>query len=79
MSWYFQFRRDVHGLADISDNGFKNSFGVMVNFQYDMEKVEARHAQFAQSGEVSASKSIAQLAAAKIQPRLLRASGDQSE
>jgi len=70
---------DVHGLADISENGMQNSFGVMVNYHYDMDKVEVCHEAFAQTGEVSMSKSVSQLAAAKIPAHMLRASGEQSE
>ncbi|MEP0941514.1 MAG: malonyl-CoA decarboxylase [Rhizobiaceae bacterium] len=63
---------DLHALADISTNGLKNSFGVMVNYLYDIPKVESQHEAFAQNGEVIASKTVSQLAHAKIPAPLRR-------
>ncbi len=63
---------DLHGLADTSQNGLRHSFGVMVNYHYDMDKVEGQHEAFAQSGEVGASKSVSQLARSKIPADLRR-------
>ena len=57
---------ELHALADTSQNGLKNSFGVMVNYHYDTGRVESRHEAFAQSGKVAASKSVAQLTKAKL-------------
>lgn len=57
---------DIHTLADTSPNGLKNSFGLMVNYHYDMGKVESQHEAFAQSGDVASSKSVTQLAKAKL-------------
>jgi malonyl-CoA decarboxylase len=64
---------DLHALADTSVNGLNNSFGAMVNYLYDMSKVESQHEAFAQSGEVIASKSVSQLAQAKLPAPLRRA------
>ena len=57
---------ELHALADTSQNGLKNSFGVMVNYHYDTGRVESRHEAFAQSGKVAASKSVAQRTKAKL-------------
>ncbi|MCJ8307496.1 MAG: malonyl-CoA decarboxylase [Rhizobiaceae bacterium] len=57
---------ELHALADISANGLKNAFGVMVNYLYDIPKVESQHEAFVHTGDVIASKSVAQLANAKI-------------
>lgn len=57
---------DVHAAADVSSNGLKNALGVMVNYHYDLERVESRHEDFAQSGQVHTSKSITQLVSAKL-------------
>ncbi len=57
---------ELHGLADTSPNGLQHSFGVMVNYHYDMDKVESQHEAFAQSGEVGASKPVSQLARSKV-------------
>lgn len=64
---------ELHALADISANGLKNAFGLMVNYLYDIPKVENQHETFVQSGEVIASKSVSQLANAKIPAPLRRA------
>ena len=63
---------ELHAMADTSENGMKNSFGVMVNYLYDIPKVEGQHETFAQTGEVIASKSVTQLANARIPPSLRR-------
>jgi malonyl-CoA decarboxylase len=38
--------------ADLSAKGFAESFGVMVNYLYDLQMVEAHHERYAQHGEV---------------------------
>ena len=52
---------NIHAWADISEKGLENSFGLMVNYHYDLKKVEAFHEDFASSGKVQASKTIAAL------------------
>ena len=63
---------ELHALADISANGLKNAFGVMVNYLYDIPKVESQHEAFVHTGDVIASKSVAQLANAKIPAQMQR-------
>ncbi|MEP1209748.1 MAG: malonyl-CoA decarboxylase [Rhizobiaceae bacterium] len=63
---------DLHALADTSPNGLQNSFGLMVNYHYDMDRVESQHEGFAQSGEVPASKQVSQLAKARLPAELRR-------
>ena len=69
---------DVHSGADVSVNGMNNSLGVMVNYHYDLDKVEGRHEDFAESGQVNTSKSIAQLASAKIPAKLRQKSREET-
>jgi malonyl-CoA decarboxylase len=47
-------------LADLSSKGLKQSFGMMVNYLYDLQKVEAHHEQFTH-GETAYSRAIAGL------------------
>jgi malonyl-CoA decarboxylase len=47
-------------LADLSAKGVKQSLGMMVNYLYDLNKVEAHHEKFVH-GEVAQSRSIASL------------------
>ena len=44
--------------ADISPKGLGQSHGVMVNYHYDLDLVEARHEAFAEKGELALSKSV---------------------
>lgn len=43
----------VHTGADLSDNGMRQSCGVMVNYHYDLKLIEQNHERFVQSGTVS--------------------------
>lgn len=57
---------EVHAMADTSTNGLSQSFGTMVNYQYDIPKVEKYHEDFAKDGTVNASKAIQSKAAARL-------------
>ncbi len=46
--------------GDLSRKGLKQSFGMMVNYLYDLQKVEASHEQFVH-GEVAHSRAVASL------------------
>jgi malonyl-CoA decarboxylase len=50
----------LNPLADLSAKGVSQSFGLMVNYLYDLDKVEAQHETFTQ-GEVAHSRAIAVL------------------
>ncbi|GGG73824.1 hypothetical protein GCM10011415_22750 [Salipiger pallidus] len=52
----------VHAGADVSENGLRQSAGVMVNYLYDLGKVEKNHDRFAESQEVVASGPVRSLA-----------------
>ena len=45
----------VHGAADQSENGLRQSAGAMVNYQYDLNLIEQNHERFVQDGEISIS------------------------
>jgi malonyl-CoA decarboxylase len=51
-------RLDARG--DLSAKGVRQSFGVMVNYLYDLDKVEAHHEKFTR-GEVAQSRALASL------------------
>ncbi|CAM9833679.1 unnamed protein product [Ectocarpus sp. 4 AP-2014] len=42
--------------GDLSSRGVKNSFGVMVNYVYDLSEIESNNRQYLSKGEVPASK-----------------------
>ena len=43
---------EIHPQADLSDKGISQSMGVMVNYEYDLNKVEQNHEHFVQNGRV---------------------------
>ena len=51
----------IHAGADLSEKGIAASSGVMVNYLYDLNSVEANHEAYAQSREVITSRSIRNL------------------
>ena len=52
---------DVHALADSSQKGLKQSGGVMVNYLYDLERLEQNHEDFASNYKLVVSKGIKNL------------------
>jgi malonyl-CoA decarboxylase len=50
----------LNPLGDLSRKGLKQSFGMMVNYLYDLNKIEASHEQFVH-GEVAHSRAVAGL------------------
>ncbi|MCA0995487.1 malonyl-CoA decarboxylase [Alloyangia pacifica] len=55
----------VHAGADTSENGQRQSGGAMVNYLYDLPKVETYHDRFAATGEVIASSAVKSLSAGR--------------
>ncbi len=56
----------IHAGADTSDNGLRQSHGIMVNYVYDLGAIEANHFALAELNTVAASKAV--LALAGIEP-----------
>ncbi|WP_146591930.1 malonyl-CoA decarboxylase [Puniceibacterium confluentis] len=54
----------VHAGADTSDNGLRQSGGVMVNYLYDLAQITQNHEGFATSGTIAASPEVRALAGA---------------
>jgi malonyl-CoA decarboxylase len=50
----------LNGGGDLSAKGLAQSFGLMVNYLYDLDRIEAQHEQFLQ-GSVSYSRALASL------------------
>lgn len=48
----------VHALADVSANGMRQSASAMVNYRYDLQKVETNHEAYATQNVVAMSKDI---------------------
>ena len=51
----------LHWAADLSDKGKEQSAGMMVNYLYDLDRIELNHEDYFDKGIISASKSITRL------------------
>ena len=51
----------LNWLADRSDNGMAQSAGMMINYRYRLDHIEANHEAYTGRGEVAASSSIRSL------------------
>ena len=52
----------INAFGDLSENGLRQSFGVMVNYLYDLDYIERNHEAFAQNRTVAASNAVRKLA-----------------
>jgi len=52
---------NIHTFADLSANGRRNAYGLMVNYRYEMSEIEANHEAYAERGDVVASPSVRSL------------------
>ncbi len=48
----------LNPLGDLSPKGLRQSFGLMVNYCYDLDDIEANHEAFAEKGAVAASRAV---------------------
>ncbi len=48
----------LNHLGDLSPNGLKQSHGLMVNYLYDLDRIEANHEAFAERGIVAAASQV---------------------
>jgi malonyl-CoA decarboxylase len=48
----------VHACADLSENGLRNAWGVMVNYLYDGDEIEANHQAYATDHRIAASAGV---------------------
>ena len=60
---------DVHAMADLSANGLEQSCGVMVNYLYDLKRVEQNHEDFVDQKSVAQSRLIQALLRAGLPSR----------
>jgi malonyl-CoA decarboxylase len=51
----------INPMGDLSEKGLAESFGVMVNYQYDLAEIERNHEAFANQGVVAASSVVKKL------------------
>jgi malonyl-CoA decarboxylase len=51
----------IHGGADLSVKGREQSAGIMVNYLYDLPKIEEYHEAYFDKGTISASRAVSRL------------------
>lgn len=51
----------IHTCADMSEKGYKQSLGVMVNYLYDLDLIEINHENYISNGLVSCSDTITRI------------------
>lgn len=51
----------LHGAADLSVKGREQSGGIMVNYLYDLDKIEVNHEAYFEKGKISASRSVSKI------------------
>lgn len=58
--------KTIHWLGDRSENGLRNSAGMMVNYLYDLKSVDANHEAYSKDGKVIASRQVTSLLDARF-------------
>jgi malonyl-CoA decarboxylase len=66
----------INAFADLSPSGLRQSWGVMVNYRYDLASIERNHEAYAANGTVACSASVRRLAGARNGPTRRRARRD---
>jgi len=51
----------INAMADLSEKGIAQSYGVMVNYRYDLDDIEKNHEAYAGAGEIVASPAVRKL------------------
>jgi malonyl-CoA decarboxylase len=51
----------LHWAADLSDKGKRQSAGMMVNYLYDLDRIELNHEEYFDKGTIAVSKSVTRL------------------
>ncbi|NQU35850.1 MAG: malonyl-CoA decarboxylase [Bacteroidetes bacterium] len=55
----------INWMGNTSEYGIAKSFGLMVNYLYDLKKIEANHEAYVQNGELAISKTVKSILAMK--------------
>lgn len=58
----------IHFEANLSPKGVEQSFGIMVNYRYDLAQVEANHEAYITRGDIQTPSEIHQLAMDSVKP-----------
>ena len=57
---------DIIWPADLSKKGLSESYGVMINYWYELSQIESRHEAFAQHAQVAMSDEVSAMLASKL-------------
>jgi malonyl-CoA decarboxylase len=68
----------LNWLGDLSPKGMQQSFGMLVNYHYDLDSLEENHEAFAEEGKVAMSREMARLVAGKPRTRGRPAEGSRA-
>ncbi|MCC6436055.1 MAG: malonyl-CoA decarboxylase family protein [Acidimicrobiales bacterium] len=63
----------LNWMANATPAGLRESYGLMVNYRYDLSKIDAHHEQYVAHGHIARSSSIARIATARRKARAARA------
>lgn len=55
----------IHWQADLSERGLRQSAGIMVNYLYDLDKIESNHEAYVDGGRIPASRQVRYLLSGK--------------
>ena len=48
----------INWMADLSDHGKSQSYGMMINYLYDLDEIDKNHEEYIENGKIALSKSI---------------------
>ena len=51
----------IHWLADTSNRGLRQSYGMMVSYRYELDDLDANHEQFQRGGRIAAARRVQRL------------------
>ncbi len=63
----------INWMANATPTGIRESYGLMVNYRYDLTKIDANHEQYVAHGIIARSSAIARIATARRKARAARA------
>ncbi|MEZ5262166.1 MAG: malonyl-CoA decarboxylase family protein [Acidimicrobiales bacterium] len=59
----------INWMANATPTGIRESYGLMVNYRYDLTKIDANHEQYVAHGIIARSSAIARIATARRKAR----------
>jgi malonyl-CoA decarboxylase len=63
----------LNWMGNPTAGGLRESFGLMVNYRYDLSRIDANHERYVGQGDIAVSSSIGRIATARRKARAARA------